>query len=83
MGSSIHNQRDAPAHGVIDITPADSDLALEIRAFYVGVTGNVKVTAQNGTTATFVAVPAGQWMPVTCTRIWSTGTTASSITGVY
>lgn len=83
MGSSIHNQRDAPAHGIISITPADSDLAFDIRGFYVGATGDVKVTSTNGATATFVAIPTGQIMPVSCSRIWATGTTATSIVGLY
>ena len=83
MGSSIHTQRDAPAHGAVTVTPADSNLSYDIRGFYVGATGDVRVTTINGNDVTFVAVPAGQIMPISCQRIWSTGTTATSIVGLY
>lgn len=66
------------------ITPSDS-VPLNFgftRGIYVGVTGNVKVTTVNGTSAIFVAVPAGYIIPVAAKLIWSTGTTATSIVGM-
>jgi hypothetical protein len=51
----------------------------EFAAFYVGVTGNVKVHTLNGQDVTFVAVQAGTGIPIAHTRVWSTGTTATSI----
>lgn len=78
-----HSQPDAPANGAFSITPADSDLNRIIRGFYVGVTGNVQVTTLDEQIVVFVAIPAGQIMPVSCQRVWSTNTTASSIVGLY
>ncbi len=70
----------ASARGVIAITPADSDLAVYVKAIYVGTQGDVKVTAVDGTTATLVA--ALGVVPVACKRIWATGTGASNIVGL-
>lgn len=71
----------APAIGVVSITPADADLADDLRGFYVGVTGNVAVQCPDGTTATFVGVPVGQIIPVLCRQI-KAATTAGSIVGL-
>ena len=51
------------------------------RAFYVGVSGNLKITTPNGDEVTFVAAPVGI-LPVEATVIWSTGTAASSVVGL-
>ena len=50
---------------------------------YVGVTGDVKVTTAQGDDTVFVAVPAGQVVPVQVIRVWATGTTASSMLRIY
>ena len=50
---------------------------------YVGVTGDVKVTTAQGDDAVFVGVPAGSVIPVQVIRVWSTGTTASSMLRIY
>jgi hypothetical protein len=47
--------------------------------FYVGTTGDVAIQDGSGNTVTFTAVPAGAVVPVVCSRIMSTGTTASNI----
>ena len=46
---------------------------------YVGTGGNVKVTTQGGTVATFNNVPDGAWLPVQVRLVWQTGTTASNM----
>lgn len=51
------------------------------RALWVGVTGNV-TCVMTGVAVTFVAVPVGI-LPVACTRVNNTGTTASSIVALY
>lgn len=73
----------APGTGVVAIVAADADLTRPIRALYVGSTGAVKLTAVDGTVATFASVPAGMVLDVACVRVWSTGTTAGDFTGIY
>jgi hypothetical protein len=74
---------DSPAFNAVEITPADSDLSTDLRGFYVGVTGNVTVMTSGGNTVLFVAVPAGSIMPIRCKQVRATGTTATSIVGLY
>lgn len=74
---------DAPAAYAAAVTPNDStDLTTSSRALYVGTTGNIKVTTVGGNAVTFTSVPVG-WFPVRCSRVWSTGTTASNIIAVW
>ena len=56
--------------------------AVAFDALYVGVVGNVKVDMKNGAALTFVAVPAGTVLKVRVVKVYSTGTTASSIVGL-
>lgn len=64
------------------VTPHNStDFATPARGLYVGTTGNVVVVTTTGA-VTFTAVPAGAILPVECTRVNSTGTTASNIVGL-
>jgi hypothetical protein len=68
------------AQAVAAVTPNDStDLTALARAIYVGGTGAVKVTMVNGDTPTFTGVQAGSILPIAVRRVWSTGTTATSI----
>ena len=46
---------------------------------YVGVSGNVQVVTAGGDTVTYVAVPAGTFMPILVTEVRQAGTTATSI----
>lgn len=65
------------------VTPNDgADLARIAKSLYVGGTGAIKVTTQDGTDLTFAAVAVG-FFPVRVKRVWSTGTTATSIIAVY
>lgn len=50
---------------------------------YVGVTGDVKVTTAQGDDTVFVGIPAGTVVPVQVIRVWSTGTTATSMLRIY
>lgn len=51
--------------------------------FYVGGDGDVKITTCGGTDVVVAGCKAGccYWFP--CTRIWSTGTDATDILGLY
>ncbi|MBM3496768.1 MAG: hypothetical protein FJX72_20970 [Armatimonadetes bacterium] len=72
-----------PAEHAFAVTPNDStDLTDWALALYVGVSGNVKVTTWAGETVTFANAPVGV-LPVRVRRVFATGTTASSILGLY
>ena len=74
---------ESPANDGFAITPSDStDFALDTRAIYVGVAGNIAVVMQSGAVVTFVGVPAGTILPVRAGRVNATGTTASSLLGL-
>ena len=65
------------------VTPNDSTNLSQPSVIYVGGSGNVKVTTAQGTAVTFVGVNAGTVIPVQVIRVWSTGTTATSMTAVF
>ena len=48
---------------------------------YVGTTGNVVVTTEDGQTVTFTAVPAGQYIWVRTQKVMA-ATTASNMVGL-
>lgn len=69
-----------PGVGGASVTPHDStDFATPARSLYVGTGGNVAVVALNGDVVTWANVPDGFIIPVECTRVNATGTTASNI----
>ena len=49
---------------------------------YVGGTGDVTLTV-NGANIVFIAVPVGTILPVSFTKVMSTGTTATLMTALY
>jgi hypothetical protein len=53
------------------------------RAIYVGVTGNVAVADDQGTSVTFVGLVAGVVHPISTNKIFATGTTATSIIALF
>lgn len=73
----------APSPGFREITPSDSEELDDIRGLYVGGTGNLELVGQDGTAATFEAVPAGAVLPVSPKKVMSTGTTATLIVALY
>lgn len=73
-----------PASGVEAVTPHDTnELTVVSRALWVGSAGDLAVLMVDGTTATFVGIPAGTLMPLRVRRVNSTDTTASSIVSLY
>lgn len=80
-----------PAAGVVTVTQSDTaDIAKSSltdnypRALHVGGAGNVKVTAADGSVATFEGVTANTILPVQTRRVWDTGTTVTAaIVGLY
>lgn len=77
------SQLDSPASNAAAVVPNNAaDLAFSSRAIFVGVTGDLRVTMVGGQTVTFTAVAAG-WHPIRVSRVYVTGTTATSIVAVW
>lgn len=72
------------AHAFI-ITASDSvDLERRTRGIYVGVSGDVTVhMAEDGQSILFKDLAAGIVHPIAVIRVLSTGTTASSLVGMF
>lgn len=58
------------------------DLSQHTKRIYVGGTGAIKVDLTDGGTVTFAAVPVG-FHNIQAKRIYSTGTTATNLIGLY
>ena len=67
------------------ITPADgADLAYVTRAVYVGGAGAMKVDMHGGEDGvTFTGLVVGMIYPLRVSRVYSTGTSATNIIGLY
>jgi hypothetical protein len=75
-----HNS-DLPATDFFPITPHDTnDLPVTTRALIVSVGGTLKVNDEKGTTRA-LTVPAGV-IPIRVSRVFSTDTAATGITGL-
>ena len=80
----LRNEEWGPAHHAVAVTPNDgADLTDTTRALYVGAAGDVKVDMYGSGTVTFVGVTAGSVLPVRVDRVYSTGTTATSIVALW
>lgn len=79
--------RDAssPAIGLYAVTPSDTTVLSPLpRSLYIGAAGNIAIVAEDNTgSVVFVAVSAGQILPVRAKQVLSTGTTAASIVAMY
>jgi hypothetical protein len=74
----------SPANDAAAVTPSDTaPLVYVSRALYVGGAGNLVVTMQGGGNVTFTGVPAGTVLPIRCTHVRSTSTTATAIVNLY
>lgn len=75
--SGVAVGRESPATHAVATPASDTvDMTVPCRAIWVATGGSVKVTTVGGETVTFTGVPDGYVLPVSCSRIWSTGTTA-------
>ena len=71
-----------PFNHAFAITPADgADITVPGAEIFVKVAGDLKITTVGGDTVT-LAVPVGH-LPVAVSRVFSTGTTATGISGIY
>lgn len=71
-----------PYKRAVAVTASDSTVLRPTRAVYVGGAGALAVTI-NGVNVTFAAVPAGTTLPISVTKVLSTGTAATSIVALY
>lgn len=77
---------DSPALTAFDAYAQKSDtvdLTVITRGIYTGSGGNIKVDMAGGGTMTFVSVPAGSLLPLRVRRLYSTGTAATDVIGLY
>lgn len=73
----------APAQDAFAITPSNStNFNSSCRGIYVGVGGDITLVTPSNKTILFAAVPQGTILPVTCIRVNSSGTGASSLVGL-
>lgn len=74
----------SPARQANAVTPhdANSQPGAPFRSLYVAGAGNVAIVDLMGVSTTFVGIPAGFILPVWCTRVLATGTTATGIVGL-
>lgn len=74
-----------PCRKYVVITPADgADLAVTVRAIYVGVTGDVSAIGPGDSGSTgvvFKSLSAGVWQAIQARRVLATGTTATNLVG--
>jgi hypothetical protein len=71
-----------PATRLFAITPSDSTV-VNVRALWVGGAGNIALIARDDTAAqTLSGVPAGTLLPVSCSKVMATNTTATLIVGL-
>jgi hypothetical protein len=73
-----------PANSAYSITPSDSaELGIYTRGIYVGTSGDLAVMMVSGDIVTFASLSAGVIHPIRVKMVYSTGTTATDIIGVY
>jgi hypothetical protein len=87
MATAAYLSADATvsAHRASAVTTSDSTIyGQPTRALYIGAAGNLTVDmADGGSSVLFVGVQGGTLLPIQVTRIYATGTTATSIVALY
>ncbi len=81
----IHSPGPSPRIEAVDISSGDHTFgAGPVRALYVGGAGDLVIKARdNSGSVTLASVPAGRLIPVMVETVAMTGTTATSIVGLY
>jgi len=73
-----------PLENGFSVTPHDSNaLSQTCRALWIGGAGNVNVITRGGDTVLLSGVAAGTLLPIRCTHVKSTSTTATLIVALY
>lgn len=74
---------EAPATNAASLAKNDAaDIEFATRAIWVGAAGDAKVTMLGGQVVTFKAMNVG-YHPLRIVRLWSTGTVAADIVGLW
>lgn len=74
----------APSEDAVAIQPDDSaTLSYATRAIYIGTGGDLRVRMLGHADVTFVGLPQGALLPLRVTQVFTTGTTASDIVGLW
>lgn len=72
-----------PAYGAEAVTPNDATVLGDVRALYIGVSGDVAVMPKGRSVAvTFKSVPIGI-LPVQCSKVMLTNTSATNILALF
>ena len=88
MSQAVYSLSD-PARNFAAVTKSDTvnfgpaSAPTLTRGLYVGGTGDVVAVAEDDSTVTFTAVPAGAILPIRCKRVNSTNTTATAIVRLW
>lgn len=85
------NDRTQPIRGGVDINiaAADHDLSTGtpgqkgVRAIYIGVGGDLKVTTVDGSVLVFTGLLDGSIVPVHARLVWKVGTGAASMIALW
>ena len=73
----------SPAEFAAAVTPSDTvNFGQPTRALYIGGAGTVAAII-DGSAVSFVGLNAGTILPIRCSRVNTTGTTATSIVALY
>lgn len=72
-----------PAYDATSVSVSDTARIDPTRALFIGGAGNVKVDTVGGSTVTLNSISGGSIIPVSVTRVYSTGTTATNIVAFY
>jgi len=67
----------------VDGSGGDQTLPRTARAFWVGGTGNLALTMDDGSALTFTAIPDGFLLPVQANVVKQTGTTATAVLALF
>ena len=69
-----------PARTAAAVTPSNST-ANYFAFLRIGVAGDIKVDTIGGSVGVTIAVLAGEYLPLSVTKVYATGTTATGIIG--
>lgn len=76
-------QSPATSAEAVDISSTDHTFSNTTRGIYVGGTGNMIVTMADGQEVTFATIPAGTLLPIRAASVTKTGTTATTMVGLW
>lgn len=65
------------------LSSTDHTPTKQTRAVFVGGAGALKVRMSSGKTVTLTGVLAGAWLPLSVTKVFRTGTTATNIVALW